>query len=204
MQKIKELNSKPNSKPSSRLYSDSFKELKVTHNLVLCGLMAALAVVLNYTTSIFITPNIRIGFSGLPNRIVEYLFGPWVGAVFGAMLDILKYLLKPDGGAFFFGYTFNVMVAGVIYGFILYKKPVKIWRIFIAEFLTKTIVNCGLNTLWIALLNGNAFMAVLPARALKNAIMLPIDTAILFFTLTFVTKLLNMPEFRRYRHNDKS
>ena len=96
-----------------KLYLDSFKELKVTHNLVLCGLMAALAVVLNYTTSIYITPNIRIGFSGLPNRVVEYLFGPWVGAVFGAMLDILKYLLKPDGGAFFFGYTFNVMVAGV-------------------------------------------------------------------------------------------
>lgn len=186
-------------KRNSKLYSDSFKELKVTHNLVLCGLMAALAVVLNYTTSIFITPNIRIGFSGLPNRVVEYLFGPWIGAVFGAMLDILKYLLKPDGGAFFFGYTFNVMVAGVIYGFILYKKPVRIWRILIAEFLTKAIVNCGLNTLWIAVLNGNAFMAILPARALKNIIMLPVDTVILFFTLTFVSRLLNMPEFRRYR-----
>lgn len=182
-----------------KLYLDSFKELKVTHNLVLCGLMAALAVVLNYTTPIYITPNIRIGFSGLPNRVVEYLFGPWVGAVFGAMLDILKYLLKPDGGAFFFGYTFNVMAAGVIYGFILYRKPVRIWRILIAEFLTKAIVNCGLNTLWLALLNGNAFMAILPARVIKNIIMLPIDTAILFFTLTFVAKLMNMPEFRRYR-----
>lgn len=182
-----------------KLYSDSFKELKVTHNLVLCGLMAALAVVLNYTTSIFITPNIRIGFSGLPNRVVEYLFGPWVGALFGAMLDILKYLLKPDGGAFFFGYTFNVMVAGVIYGFVLYKKTVRIWRIFVAELLTKTIVNCGLNTLWIAVLNGNAFLAILPPRVLKNVIMLPIDTVILFFTLTFVSKLLNMPEFHRYR-----
>lgn len=174
-----------------------FKELKVTHNLVLCGLMAALAVVLNYTTSIFITPNIRIGFSGLPNRVIEYLFGPWAGMIFGATLDVLKYLLKPDGGAFFFGYTFNVMVAGVIYGSILYRKPVRIWRIFIAEFLTKAIVNCGLNTLWLAVLNGNAFMAILPARVVKNIIMLPIDTAILFFTLTFVAKLVNMPEFRR-------
>ncbi len=193
MQKITKL--------SSKLYLNSFKELKVTHNLVLCGLMAALAVVLNYTTSIFITPNIRIGFSGLPNRVIEYLFGPWVGSIFGATLDILKYLLKPDGGAFFFGYTFNVMVAGVIYGSVLYNKPVRIWRIFIAELLTKTIVNCGLNTLWLAVLNGNAFMAILPARVIKNIIMLPIDTAILFFVLTFVTKLVNMPEFRRYRRD---
>ncbi len=192
MQKITKL--------SSNRVSGSIQELKATHNLVLCGLMAALAVVLNYTTSIMITPNIRIGFSGLPNRVVEYMFGPWVGAIFGATLDILKYLLKPTGGAFFFGYTFNVMVAGVIYGTILYKKPVKVWRIFIAELLTKTIVNCGLNTLWLAVLNGNAFMAILPARVLKNIIMLPIDTAILFFTLTFVAKLVSMPEFRRYQH----
>ena len=187
------------SKLDSDRFTGAFKELKVTHNLVLCGLMAALAVVLNYTTSIFITPNIRIGFSGLPNRVIEYLFGPCVGAVFGATLDILKYLLKPDGGAFFFGYTFNVMVAGVIYGSILYKKPVKIWRIFLAELLTKGIVNCGLNTLWLAVMNGNALMAILPARVIKNIIMLPIDTAILFFTLTFVSRLLSMPEFRRYR-----
>jgi len=191
MQKIK--------KRYTECSSDAFQQLKITHNLVLCGLMAALAVVLNYTTSIFITPNIRIGFSGLPNRVVEYLFGPCIGAVFGGMLDILKYLLKPDGGAFFFGYTFNVMVAGVIYGTILYRRPVRLWRIFIAEFLTKAIVNCGLNTLWLAVMNGNAFLAILPARVIKNIIMLPIDTAILFFTLTFVSKLLNMPEFRKFR-----
>lgn len=191
MQKIK--------KRYTECSSDAFQQLKITHNLVLCGLMAALAVVLNYTTSIFITPNIRIGFSGLPNRVVEYLFGPCIGAVFDGMLDILKYLLKPDGGAFFFGYTFNVMVAGIIYGTILYRRPVRLWRIFIAEFLTKAIVNCGLNTLWLAVMNGNAFLAILPARVIKNIIMLPIDTAILFFTLTFVSKLLNMPEFRKFR-----
>lgn len=182
-----------------KLYSESFQELKVTQNLVLCGMLAALAVVLNYTTSIFITPTIRIGFSGLPNRIVEFLFGPAIGAVFGGMLDILKYFLKPDGGAFFFGYTFNVMIAGILYGSILYRKPVRLWRIFIAELLVKLIVNCGLNTLWISILNGNAFLAILPARFLKNAIMLPIDTAVLFFTLTLTAKLLNSSDFRKYR-----
>lgn len=184
-----------------KLYSDSLKELKLTHNLVLCGLLAAVAVVLNYTTSIYITPNIRIGFSGLPNRIVEFLFGPGIGAIFGGMLDILKYLLKPDGGAFFFGYTFNAMIAGVIYGSILYKKPLKLWRIFIAELLTKVIVNCGLNTLWLSVMGGKAFMALLPPRVIKNAIMLPIDTAILFFTLTFIVKLLKTSEFHRFRRS---
>jgi hypothetical protein len=45
----------------------------------------------------------------------------------------------------------------------------------------------------------NAFMVILPARALKNLIMLPIDTAILFFTLTFVSKLLALPEFEKFK-----
>lgn len=182
-----------------KLYCDSFKELKVTRNLVFCGLMAALAVVLNYTASIYITPNIRIGFSGLPNRIVEFLFGPAIGAVFGGMLDILKYLLKPDGGAFFFGYTLNVMLAGIIYGSILYRKPVKTWRIFIAEFLVKAVVNCGLNTLWLSVMNGRAFWAILPARIMKNVIMLPVDTAVLLFTLTFVSRILNLAAFHPER-----
>lgn len=180
-------------------YLDSMKELTVTRNLTLCGLMAALAVVLNYTTSIYITPNIRIGFSGYPNRIIEYMFGPYVGAVFGAVLDILKYLLKPDGGAFFFGYTFNVMVAGVIYGCILHKKPIRVWRIFIAELLVKTIVNCGLNTLWLSVLGGKSFMAILPARIIKNAIMTPIDTMMLYFILTFVSLILSKTEYSNYR-----
>ncbi len=180
-----------------KLYVDSLKEIKVTQNLVLCGMMAALAVVLNYTTSIYITPTIRIGFSGLPNRIVEFLFGPAVGAIFGGMLDILKYLLKPEGGAYFFGYTFNVMVAGIIYGSILYRRPIKLWRVFIAELLTKVIVNCGLNTLWLSILNGNAFMAILPARMIKNCIMLPIDTCVIFFTLTFVQQIMKRTAFRR-------
>ena len=184
-----------------KLYSDSFQELKVTQNLVFCGMMAALAIILNYTTTINITQYIRIGFSGLPNRVVEFMFGPAIGAIFGGMLDILKFFLKPDGGAFFFGYTFNVMVAGVIYGSILYKKPIKLWRLFFAELLVKTIVNCGLNTLWLSVLNGRAFMVILPARILKNIIMLPIDTAILFFTLTFVSKLLNTSEFQKFKRH---
>jgi Predicted membrane protein len=171
------------------IYSNSWKELFVTKNIVLCGLMAALAVILSMVASIDVGPYIRIGFSGLPNRIVECLFGPVAGCLFGGMLDILKYMLKPSG-PFFFGFTFNVMLAGLIYGTILYQKPVTVKRIVAAEFLTKLTVNCLLNTLWISMLYGKGFFVLLPLRVLKNAIMLPIDSCILYFTLTFMKKIL--------------
>lgn len=150
--------------------------------------MAALAIVLSYVASINVGPYIKIGFSGIPNRIIEFMFGPVVGSIFGGMLDILKYIVKPDG-PFFFGFTFDAMLAGVIYGSILYKKPVRLWRIAIAELLAKLIVNCGFNTLWISMLYGKGFLVLLPARAIKNAVMLPIDTAILFFALTMMNRI---------------
>lgn len=181
-------------KKIKEIFSNSFKELFVTKNIVLCGLLAALAVVLGMVASIDIGPYIRIGFSGLPNRVAECLFGPVVGCIFGGMLDVLKYVIKPTG-PFFFGFTFNAMVAGVIYGSILYRKPVSVKRILIAEFLVKLLVNCLLNTLWISMLYGKGFMAILPLRVLKNVIMLPIDSCILFFVLTYMKKLVHRFEF---------
>lgn len=170
-------------KKIKQLFSDSLHEFTATKNLVLCGLMAALAIVLSMVASISIGPYVKIGFSGIPNRIVEFLFGPVVGCIFGGALDLLKFMIKPDG-PFFFGFTFNVMLAGLIYGCLLYHKPLSIKRIVIAEFLVKLIVNCGLNTLWISMLYGKAFFVLLPMRLLKNVIMLPIDSAIVFFALS--------------------
>lgn len=170
-------------KKIKQLFSDSLHEFTVTKNLVLCGLMAALAIVLSIVASISIGPYVKIGFSGIPNRIVEFLFGPVVGCIFGGALDLLKFMIKPDG-PFFFGFTFNVMLAGLIYGCLLYHKPLSIKRIVIAEFLVKLIVNCGLNTLWISMLYGKAFFVLLPMRLLKNVIMLPIDSAVVFFALS--------------------
>lgn len=166
----------------------SLHELSTTKNLVLCGLMAALAIILGTFASISVGPYIKIGFSSIPNRIVDCMFGPVVGCLFGGALDLLKFLVKPDG-PFFFGFTFDAMLAGFLYGIILYKKPLKWQRVLAAEFVNKLIVNCGFNTLWISILYGKGFFVLFPARILKNLIMLPIDTVILFFALTLMKQI---------------
>ena len=176
-------------KQTKELFQSSLHELKSTKTIVLCGLLAALAIVLSMVASISVGPYIKIGFSGLPNRIVEFLFGPVVGCFFGGALDLLKYIIKPDG-PFFFGFTFNAMLAGLIYGSLLYHKPVSLKRILCAELLCKLVINCGLNTLWISMLYGKGFFVLLPMRLLKNVIMLPIDSFILLFTLTYARKLV--------------
>ena len=169
-------------KKLKELYQQSLQELCHTKTVVLCGLLAALAIVLSMVASIQLGPYIKIGFSGLPNRIVEFLFGPAVGCLFGGALDLLKYVLKPDG-PFFFGFTFNAMLAAFIYGCFYYRHKLTFRRVLIAKLVVILIVNVLLNTLWLDMLYGKGFLAILPMRTVKNLIMWPIDSFI-FFTIT--------------------
>ena len=193
------------------MFVSSAKELKSTRNLVICAMMAALAIVLSYTTSVYITPTIKVGFSGLPNRLVDFMFGPVVGAIFGGVLDVVKFLIKPDGG-FFFGYTLTAMVGGLIYCLFFYKLQIKkpletgltgsklviawikanalsILLIFIANALVKVICNIGMNTLWTSMMSGKAWMALIPSRLVKNLIQIPTDTVLHFVLLKLFCQL---------------
>ena len=204
-----------------RMFKDSALEIKSTRNLVLCAMMAALSIVLSYTTSFYITNDIKIGFSGLPNRLVDFMFGPVVGCIFGGLMDVIKFFIKPDG-AFFPGYTLTAMVGGLIYGIFYYrlqiKQPqlaeetgwskVKAWilanitsilLIFIANVLVKCICNIGLNTLWSSMFTGKAWIALLPTRVLKNLIQIPTDTVLHFVLLKLFCQLKRfiLPDNRR-------
>ena len=97
------------------MFLDSAKELKKTSALAVCAMLAALALILNSVASINIGPYVKIGFSGIPNQLMDYLFGPVSGCLFAGVLDLVKFFMKPDG-PFFFGFTFNAMLAAFIYG----------------------------------------------------------------------------------------
>ncbi|MDD7739605.1 MAG: folate family ECF transporter S component [Fusicatenibacter sp.] len=180
---------------------ESSKELKKVQVLAACAMFAALAVILDYVASINIGPYIKIGFSGIPNQLVDLLFGPVTGGLFGGALDILKYIIHPTG-TFFFGFTFNAILAAFLYGCFYYKKKLTLPRVLLAKGVVVLIVNVILNTLWLDMLYGKGFFALLPARALKNLIMWPIDSLI-FYTLaklieqTGVLKIFRTPPSRK-------
>ena len=104
----------------------------------------------------------------------------------GAAADLIKYLVHPTG-AFFPGFTISGAISGMIYGIILYKKPLQIKRILLANGLVMILVNILLNTYWLTLLYGQGFMAILPVRVLKEIILYPIYVA-LFYSVSKVIK----------------
>lgn len=173
----------------------SLKEFQSLRNIVFCGMMAAIAVILGYVATIRIGQYIRIGFSGLPNQVVDYLFGPAIGAIFGAALDVIKWFLQPSGD-FFPGFTISAALGGIIYGFAFYKKSVSLPRVFVAQLIVKIFVNIGLNSLWLKMLYDQAILALLPGRILSNAIMLPIDTFITYAMLKAVDRTIR-PMFQQ-------
>lgn len=160
------------------LFTGSYRELRSTRTITTAAMLGAVSVVLGYF-SVQLGDFIRISFSSLANQIVYYLFGPMVGGVFGGVLDVLKYLMKPTGG-FFPGFTLGAALAGVIYGFFFYRKPISIGRVLVAELVVSVICNMLLGTLWLSMLYGKAFMVLLPVRVVKNLVMWPINSALFF------------------------
>lgn len=168
-------------KKFTALFTDSAREFKNVRTITACGLFAALAFILE-SFSIQLGSFIKIGFSGLPNETVDFLFGPVVGCIFSGMLDILKLIIHPTG-AWIPGLTFNAFLAGLIYGCFLYKKPIGLLRILAAKLTVALVINVGLGTLWLSQVYGKAFMVMMPARLIKNLIMWPINSLVLFLIL---------------------
>ena len=92
---------------------------------------------------------------------------------------MLKFLIKPTG-AFFPGFTLNAMLGGVLYGTILYRKPLTFRRALWADLVVALICNIFLNTLWLSMMSGKAMMVLLPMRVLKNLIKWPVDAALFY------------------------
>ena len=180
---------------SGGCWLSSIREFRRLRNVIFCGMMGALSIILSYVGTIRLGPTMRIGVGEIPNVMVDYLFGPAAGMIFGGVMDIVKYMLNPDG-AFFPGFTLSAMTGALIFGFFLYRRKRNFWRLLAAEALVKAFVNVGLNTIWLNMLYGKGFLALLPPRIISNLIQLPLDTILLWFVLQAVSRTIQ-PELRK-------
>lgn len=168
--------------------SDAAQErssLKNTRVLTTCALLVAIGVILGFF-KLPITNVVEIRFQGLPIAVAGAFFGPALGGVVGGLVDVLAYVVRPTG-AYFPGFTITSIMTGMIFGAFLHRE-VTLPRVLAAQ-CAKTLV-CGilLNSLWLSMLYGNAFTAVLAARVVKEVVMIPIDTAILMALLGAVRR----------------
>ncbi|AUS98618.1 folate transporter [Clostridium thermosuccinogenes] len=151
------------------------------------GMLVALNVILTFF-DISLSNVLRISFSFLPLAMGGMLYGPVVGGAMGVVGDILGYLARPDG-PFFPGFTLNALLSGALYGLFLYKRPVKLKSVIAVSLLITVSINLLLNPVWLSMMYGNAFIVLLTGRIVKNVIMFPINTALLFAALKLVERV---------------
>jgi len=129
---------------------------------------------------------LKVGFSFIAIGLLGYYFGPFKAAIANVLADVISNLLLPSGGGFFIGFTFSALVAGAIYGFMLYNRKVSVWRTFVTVLLITLIVNTGLNTLWIHMMTNVPFVTLLVPRLAKEAFSLVYQTGLLYIVLKWI------------------
>lgn len=181
-------------------FIDSCKEFKKPKVMTVTAMFIAIGVVLGFVTSIQITELIRISFSFLANHFVAMIFGPVVGCVMGGITDILKFIVRPTG-PFFIGFTLNAIVESLIVGIVLYKRPLTLKRVFVANILIAVIVNILMTSCWLNILYAKGFIAILSARVVKQLITVPIDSLVFYAVAKPLTETKVMREFCKKQLN---
>lgn len=149
-----------------------------TRMVVYLGVLTALEIVLNRFLSINAW-NIKIGFSFVPIAAAAMMFGPIPGAIVAALGDFLGAILFPIG-PYFPGFTLTAALTGLVFGFFLFKKRSAL-RVLGAVAVNMLLLSFLLNSLWISVLYGSPFGALLATRAVQCAILGPVQ-----FTVTLL------------------
>lgn len=154
------------------------KKSSFTTQLVVMALLVALEIILTRFLSIE-TPTLRIGFGFLPVAIMAILYGPWWTGAAGIAGDLIGMTLMPKA-AFFPGFTLTAFLTGVFYGMFLHKKEISWLRVLAASTFVNVVCSLGLDTLWLSIMYGDAFLVLLPVRLVKAAIMIPLQTVLIY------------------------
>lgn len=144
-----------------------------TTRLVVMAFLIALEIILTRFCSIN-TPILRIGFGFLPVSMIGVLYGPIWAAIGYAIGDILGMMIFPSG-VYFPGFTVTAVLTGFVFGFFLHNKEKITWKTVLpASLIVILVLNLCLDTLWLSIMFGDAFIALLPTRIVKCVVMLPI------------------------------
>ncbi len=163
-----------------RMFTDSAKELKSIRTLAITAVFIALNVTMDLLNiRIQLMLDLRIGFGFVCNAMVGMLFGPVVAMSAGFATDVLGYLVNTGGAAYFPGFTVTAVLGGLVWGMMLYKQQVTVWRAICAKGIINLFLNTGLNSVWMCLFYGSAMKAILPVRFLKNIAILPLEVFLL-------------------------
>ena len=175
---------------SAAYWRAAAREVKDLRKLTFAALMIAMCIVLSHVPSIPLFGGAKVTWGFLARSVCALVCGPVLGLIFGFAEDILSFFLTGGGGyPFFPGYTLTTMLGVLTYALFFYRAKVTIARVFLAKLLTN-IQNVVLGALWMAILSGKAWYVTAGGSAVKNLIMLPVQTLLLVLLIGALLPIL--------------
>ena len=155
----------------------SARNIMNVRGLALTGMLISVYAVLGYF-KIPPTGNNRVTLTFAAVAVTGIVLGPVPAMLVGAIGDFLAFLMNSGGGPYFLGYALTAVLVGLIYGFCLYginlpdkskKSKLRVLLIILlANLLIAVFANILLNTLWLSMTNGKAFVVLIWPRIVKN------------------------------------
>lgn len=186
------------------MFRTSARELKNLRSLVLSALLLAIHVILAIFFNFQVTESLRISIYFVANILTGCFFGPVMSLISAILGDILAFVIKPTGG-WFFGWTLNAALSGLVYGMFFYGKlPQRgkflaldlkyLLRTLLAITIVNLLINALLGTYWCTVMYGKGFLFYFTSRFIKNLVQIPINTLMAYYLLRALSEV---PDFRR-------
>lgn len=150
-----------------------------TRIVAFAGILVALQIVMARLLNFAIGPNLRVNPGFLPVAAAGMLLGPVWAALVAAAGDILGNALFPTG-PLHLGFTLTAVLGGINYGLWLYQRKITIPRAIFTILPVIIVCNILLNTFFLWTMRGDAVLADIPVRILKNLLQFPVNAALLY------------------------
>ena len=147
-----------------------------TRMIATIGMLVAVEVVLSRFLSIN-TPFVKIGFAFVPCALCAVLFGFGPTVALEVVADLLGATLFPSG-SFFPGFTLTAALRGARYGLLLHRKQTPL-RILAVVLFNQLVLGLLVNTLWISILYGSPYGALVVTRLAQCLPLIPVEFVII-------------------------
>ena len=162
------------------------RKMSRTEKIAYTALLVAMQVVLGNLLQIpLLSKQFHFGF--LPIAVAGAVFGPVAAMLVGGLGDFLGAHLFP-AGAYFVGFTLSNILAGLLYGLILYRHKLCFWRCASAV-LAVSLCYLFLNSYWLnVVVPTRSYWVWVGMRWWTYLIEIPLNTVVCYFAMQLLSK----------------
>lgn len=163
-----------------------------TKKIVYAGLFISISIILTRMLAFYPIPTIRISFGDIPIMLSGIVLGPFMGAVTGALSDLIGTIMfpPPTGATYFPGFTLSKILVGLIPA-LLYRnlKGSGFVKVAVSVIATEIICSLSLDTLWLSMMYNKGMLILLPTRIISRSIIMVAEIILIQVILDRVVRI---------------